>query len=232
MKIRNVFTKIVGLSIGLSPIWLVIHPSLAISASPTATPSSSPVATVSGDTVKEEIKQRIQDAVNDKLKSAQDDLNKKSLQQRLVGLVGKINDLKQSSFTLTTISDSFQVKYSTQSAVIKDNKPIKTSDLSINDRAIVIGRFNDLNVLDASRIVIVKETAPILKKLVLATIVSIDKTAKTIKVSLDGKEQILMIGKKLIFDYETFKPKSKIAAIILPSSDSKSPSILLKIKSY
>lgn len=211
MTIKNIFTKAIGLVIGLTPIWFMAHPNLAISA--TATPSS--------DTVNQEIKQRIQDAVNDKLKSVQ-----------LVGLVGKISDLKQSSFTLTTITDSIQVSYSTQSASVKENKPIKTSEISINDRAIVIGRFTDSNVLEASRIIIVKETTPILKKLVLTTVVSLDKIAKTIKVNLDGKEQTLVVGKKLILDYGSLKPKSKIAAIILPSSDPKSPSILLKIKLF
>ncbi len=209
MAIKNIITKAVGLIFGLSPTWFMAHPNLAISA--TATPSS--------ETVNQEIKQRIQDAVNDKLQLVQ-----------LVGLVGKISDLKQSSFTLNTTTDSVQVSYSTQSASVKENKPIKTSDISINDKAIVIGRFTDSNVLDASRIIVVKDTTPIIKKLVLATIVSVNKTSKTIKVKSDNLDLTLTSGKKLTLDFDKLKSGTKIAAIILPSSDSKSPSVLLKLR--
>lgn len=212
MAIKNIIIKVVGLIFGLSPIWFMAHPNLAISA--TATPSS--------ETVVQEIKQRIiQNAVNDKLKLVQ-----------LVGLVGRISDLKQNSFTLTTISDSVQVSYSTQSASIKENKPIKTSDISINDKAIVIGRFTDSNVLDASRIIVVNDTPPIIKKLVIATIVNVDKTAKTIKIKTDNLDMTLTPSKKLTLEFDKLKPGTKIAAIILPSSNPKSPSTLLKLKSF
>lgn len=212
MAIKNIIIKVVGLIFGLSPIWFMAHPNLAISA--TATPSS--------ETVVQEIKQRIiQNAVNDKLKLVQ-----------LVGLVGKISDLKQNSFTLTTISDSVQVSYSTQSASIKENKPIKTSDISINDKAIVIGRFTDSNVLDASRIIVVNDTPPIIKKLVIATIVNVDKTAKTIKIKTDNLDMTLTPSKKLTLEFDKLKPGTKIAAITLPSSNPKSPSTLLKLKSF
>lgn len=173
--------RIIALLFGLSPIFLMAYPTLVISADP-------------NDNINEEIKQRIQDVVQDKLKM-----------KKLIGVVGKITNLKLDAITLVNNIDSYHISVASNSAIQKDNKPIKINDLAISDRLIVIGYLNDNDVLESRRIIVTKEQALIQKKFETITITKIDKKTNTINA--------ITIPTKLTFEFDKVKIGDKLAVI-------------------
>lgn len=198
-------SKLFGLLLGLTPIWFLINPSLVISV--TTLPEDSPLASDS-QTITEELKQRIQNVVQEKLKSSP-----------LVGYVGKITDLKQGSFTLNTQAGTVPVTYNAETAVIKEAKTIKTDLLSLNDRVIVIGRFDANKILAAKRLVVTPESSSVTKRLVLGNIIKINKANKSLRLMVGNQELILSAGKKLTLDFEKIKLNDKLIGIILETDD-------------
>lgn len=177
--------RIIALLFGLSPIFFMAYPTLVISADP-------------NDNINEEIKQRIQDVVQDKLKM-----------KKLIGVVGKITDFKLDAITLVNNIDSYHVSVASNSAIQKDNKPIKINDLAISDRLIVIGYLNDNDVLESRRIIVTKEQILIQKKFETITITKIDKKTNTINA--------ITIPTKLTFEFDKVKVGDKLAIITTTS---------------
>src|SRR3989338_80574 len=151
--------KIIAILIGISTICFIAFPSLVISADLADTKIST-----SSDNIKEEIKQRIQEVVQDKMKI-----------KKLIGVVGKITDFRLDAITLANNLDSYHISIASNSAIQKDNKPVKISDLAISDRLIVIGYLYENNVLESRRIVVTKDQPIIQKNFELITLSKIDK---------------------------------------------------------
>ena len=181
--------KIIAFLIGISPIFYVAFPSLVISADLADTK----VAT-SSDIIKEEVKQRLQEIVQDKTRN-----------KKLIGVVGKITDFKLDAITLANNQDSYHISVASTSAIQKDNKPIKISDLAISDRLIVIGYLNENNILESRRIVATKDKPVIQKTFELITLSKIDKKA--------GKINSISIPSKLSLDFDKIKVGDKLAVI-------------------
>jgi len=186
---KNLIPKIIAFLIGISPIYLMAYPSLVISADLADTK----VAT-SSDTIKDEIKQRIQEVVQDKLKV-----------RKLIGVVGKITDFKLDAITLVNNLDSYHISVASNSAIQKENKPAKISDLAISDRLIIIGYINDSNVIDSRRIIVTKEQPLIEKTLQTITLSKIDKKNSAINT--------INVPTKLNFDFDKVKVGDKLAII-------------------
>lgn len=208
-------SKLFGLLLGLTPIWFLVNPSLVISV--TTLPEDIPLASDS-QTITEELKQRIQNVVQEKLKTSQEALENKTI-NRLVGYVGKITDLKQGSFTLNTRSETLPVTYTDDTAIVKEAKTIKAELLSLNDRVIVIGRFDTGKILTAKRIIVTPEPNLLAKRLIKGSISKINKANKSLRLIVSGKELILVAGKKLILDFDKIKVGDQIIGIILETDD-------------
>jgi hypothetical protein len=167
--------KFIAFLIGISPIFFIAFPSLVIS---------------STDPVSEELKQRIQGVLKSK---------------RLIGVVGKITDFKLDAITLVNSIDSYHVSVATNSAILKENKSVKISDLAISDRLIVIGYMGDNNVLESRRIIVTKEQLLIQKKFETITLTKIDKKTNTIN--------SITVPTKMAFEYDKIKIGDKLAII-------------------
>ena len=181
--------KIIAFLIGISPICFIAFPSLVISADLADTKIST-----SSDNIKEEIKQRIQEVVQDKMKI-----------KKLIGVVGKITDFRLDAITLANNLDSYHISIASNSAIQKDNKPVKISDLAISDRLIVIGYLYENNVLESRRIVVTKDQPIIQKNFELITLSKIDK--KTNKINS------ITVPSKLSFEFDKVKIGDKLAVI-------------------
>lgn len=196
--------KIIALLIGISPIFYVAFPSLVISADLADTK----VAT-SSDIIKEEVKQRLQEIVQDKTRN-----------KKLIGVVGKITDFKLDAITLANNQDSYHISVASTSAIQKDNKPIKISDLAISDRLIVIGYLNENNILESRRIVATKDQPVIQKTFELITLSKIDKKA--------GKINSIFIPSKLSLDFDKIKVGDKLA--VITTTEGKTTTLLKYLK--
>ena len=193
--------KIIAFLIGISPICFIAFPSLVISADLADTKIST-----SSDNIKEEIKQRIQEVVQDKMKI-----------KKLIGVVGKITDFRLDAITLANNLDSYHISIASNSAIQKDNKPVKISDLAISDRLIVIGYLYENNVLESRRIVVTKDQPIIQKNFELITLSKIDK--KTNKINS------ITVPSKLSFEFDKVKIGDKLAVI---TTTTDKPTTLLK----
>lgn len=197
--------KIIAFLIGISPIFYVAFPSLVISADLADTK----VAT-SSDIIKEEVKQRLQEIVQDKTRN-----------KKLIGVVGKITDFKLDAITLINNQDSYHISVASTSAIQKDNKPIKISDLAISDRLIVIGYLNnENNILESRRIVATKDQPVIQKTFELITLSKIDKKA--------NKINSITVPSKLPFDFDKAKVGDKLA--VITTTEGKTTTLLKYLK--
>lgn len=202
-------------------LYLLLSPSQIFAADSTDTPVASASA------IKEDINKRIKEAIDKNLKNTQEELVPQV--NKIVGYAGTISDIKQNVFTLLVDSGSFQVTLSSSSAIIKDNKPLKPELLSVKDSAIVIGNISSSDIISAKRIVIYKDSAIKLeKKVILSPIVKI-KT-NTIVIKIDGKDQEVLLGKKLKLDLKTLTTTNKIFGIVVNNIEPNGPFTLLQAK--
>ncbi len=170
-------------------------------------------------------------AIVDKVVKAALDKNLKNVQDTnlLVGYAGVISDIKLGVFDLTTGQVNLQISYDSKTTIIKDGKALKPELLSVKDKAIVIGNMSSPDILVAKRIVISsKDEAPVIEKRVIySPIVKIKGNILTL--IIDGKNQEVVIGKKLKLDPKTLTTDNKIFAILLMDTEGKATLLQAKV---
>ena len=157
-------------------------PVLAITLTPTATPSTTP-------TSEQDQAEIIRNIVQQKLSSEEAMRRAASL----VGYVGKITAISSSSITLQSNGDVLQVKTSDKTTYNKSGV-VKFSSLAINDKAIVIG-IMDKNIIDAKRIVVIKESPSEVPSVIFGKILSSDVKTRTIIVRTKDDDQTFILSR-------------------------------------
>lgn len=197
---------------------------------PTPNPVDAPIASSSQEIVnktKEEILKKAQE----QFKQTEENLNTKSNIAQLVGYKGAITNIAQNAITVVADKINLQVSFDAGTTIIKDGRPIKPDQLSIKDAVIVIGYSIGNEVITAKRIVVIKETSPEpTKKIVFSPINKINLKSKSLSITIDGQEQILVLGKKLKLDLNLLQTGQRLFGVILLPNNPKDPATLFLAK--
>lgn len=180
-----------------------VRPAFAQTASVSATPSPETI-------------NRIQEAINKNLKNAETVLSETS--NRLVGYAGIVSDIKEGVISLESGSLSIQVSLTPTTAILKDGKSIKPEQISLNDKALIIGNLTAPEVITAKRIVIsTKEEKKVEKRIVFSPILKINATTLTLKI--DDKNTNLTLGKKLKLNLKELNLGQKVFGVVQLGTD-------------
>lgn len=212
-------------------------PLYAVSPTPTATPTPKTTVTPTPtktssitDTPIASSSEEITSSVVEKIKSVVKNNPSPTIDNPLLGMVGTVKSLTNSSLTFITKNNTLQVVTDTNSIIVNNGKPAKLKDIAVDSKIIVIGSaINSDDIYLAKRIIIVPETpAPTTSRSVIfGTIKKIDATKKTITVtSPDQNDTVLNITSKSSPAIKDFTLNSKIIAIIKTDTKAGSSSLL------
>ena len=125
-----------------------------------ASPCLAATATTSADNavVNSNIEDRIKNIVQQNLSTTEALIKERINENSLSGYVGKITNISSMNLTLMSGADTIQVKTSEKTVYSKSNQAVKSSSLAIGDKVIVVGLLARNDIIDAKRIVIVKDS--------------------------------------------------------------------------
>lgn len=190
------------------------------------TSTDTPVASPSA--IQEQIKERIKNVVQEKLKSTEENLENKAASGIIVGYQGVVTDIAENSLTLLSDKTNYQISVSSGSAIIKNGKTIKPDQISIKDTIIVIGNSIANEVINAKRIVLVTDNTPSpQRQVIFAPIAKINTKSQSLAVTYKGKNQVLVLDKKLKLDLTTLKMGQMLFGLIQMPDNPTDPATLL-----
>jgi len=188
-------------------------PSLAVTATPSATP------TATDKEVSDNLETRIMKLVQQNLSTTEAMLKEKINQSQLVGYVGKISAISTESLTFKTNGDIFQVRVTSGTTYNKNNQASKFPSLAIGDKAIIIGELAKKDLLNAKRIIVVKDEPSEIPTIIKGKIQSQNLKTRTIVVrntQKDGKNKDVeyIVSRKANLKQEAFTPGKNIIGIV------------------
>lgn len=196
-------------------ITLILLLSLAtpVIADDTATSSSDTPEASQDSTVRRDLETLIQNTVKENLSSTEAELAEKVKENKLVGYVGDITAITAESLTLKSDGEIFQVGITKNTTYSKLNKTVKYDALAIGDKAIVMGLQPKKDILDAKRIVVVRDTPTVLPKVLSGEITDIDKAHRTISFKANGTVMPLVLSRHANLYLSDFKVGKKAVVI-------------------
>jgi len=176
-------------------------------ATPSAQLSVSPAPTNIEDKIKLLVKENLS-TTEAKLKEMMD-------LQSLVGYVGTISSISSGVISIDTHGNLMQISTTDKTTIIKANAKIKATSLAIADKMIVIGTLIKDDILQAQRIVVIKdEPNPVKTKALVAKVETVDLKKKTIVLNISGTSSLYPLSKKNTVVLADLKPGQNIFAII------------------
>lgn len=186
----------------------LVAPSSTLAVS--ATPSASPTATQ--ETVEDNVQERLRNIIQEKLSTTEAQLREKIGQLSLVGFVGKFTAISSESLTFQSNGDTLQVK-TTDKTTYNKNGVVKLSSIAIGDKAIVIGTNSLKDIIDAKRIVVVKDTPSVIPAVISGKIVSSDAKTRTVNIRQQNVDKSLTLSRKANLKIEALVQGKSIIAI-------------------
>ena len=181
----------------LSILLTFISPVLAATTTPTATPTE----TQDQVTI-------IRNIVQQNLATAEAMYRKASL----VGYVGRISAITSQSITLKFNGDTFQVRTTEDTTYNKSGKA-NFSSLAIQDKAIVIGTMTNKDIIDAKRIVIIKDVPSELPQIVSGKILSADTKTRIVIIRTQKGDFNFILSRKAVLKIDKFISGKPVIAI-------------------
>lgn len=175
-------------------------PTLAVTATPSAT---------------SEMENKIKTLVQENLSTTEAKLKEKVDLQTLVGHVGKITTIGSNNLSIDSKNTLLQITTTSKTVFSKDGNNIKITSLAIGDKVIVIGTSVKEDIIQAKKIVIIKDE-PILVKTtaVVSKIKAVDYKKKNITLDINGTDQILTLSKKSTVNLDELNADQTILAVI------------------
>ena len=174
---------------------LLPTPVFAITSTASATPSTPTPTTLPSDASNLETK--IQNYVQQNLATAEAKIKEKVNQLNLVGYVGKVTSISNSSVTINSEGELFQVVTTDNTAIVNGNQKIKLSSIAIGDNLIVIGTLNTKNnILDAKRIVEIDVTVTDYPVVYVGKITTVDVKKNIVTLQTSQNILKLILSKK------------------------------------
>ena len=181
----------------LSLLLTFTSPILAV----TSTPSATPTEAQDQVTI-------IRNIVQQNLATAEAMIRKSSL----VGYIGRISAISSTSITLKFNGDTFQVRTSEDTTYNKSGKA-NFSSLAIQDKATVIGTMTNKDIIDAKRIVIIKDVPSELPQVVSGKILSADTKTRIIIIRTLSGDQTFILSRRAVLKIDKFVSGKPVVAI-------------------
>lgn len=196
-----------------------IHPVLAITSTPSATPN-------------QELQDKIKSLVKENLETTESIIQKDVVLKSLVGYSGKVKSVGSKNITLEVDQDLLQVAVTASTTITKLGTEIKTTSIALADKLIVIGQKTKDNVLEAKTISVISEPNPetiVTTKAEIATIKNIDLKKKTFTLVINSQDLSFTLSRKSTVKLENFTDGDQIFAITKKYQGKNSLSRAIKI---
>jgi len=176
--------------------------------------TSSATSSVSDETVRDNLENRIKNIVKENLSTTEALLKERLNQISLVGYVGQISSISSESLTFQFGQDTFQIKTTDKTTYTKNGQVAKFTSLAIKDRAIIIGVITKKDIIEAKRIVVVKDEASTLPTVVAGTIVSLDTKNRKVIINSSGTDKTYIISRRSNLKLENYLPSKSILSVV------------------
>ena len=176
--------------------------------------TSSATSSISDETVRDNLEDRIKNIVKENLSTTEALLKERLNQISLVGYVGHISSISSESLTFQSGQDTFQVKATDKTTYTKSGQVAKFTSLAIKDKAIVIGVITKKDIIEAKRIVVVKDETSVLPTIVAGTIVSLDTKNRKLVINFGDTDKTYIISRRSNLKLENYIPSKSIISVV------------------
>ena len=164
--------------------------------------------------IRNNLQNRIRNIVQQNLSTTEAELAEKVAQNKLVGYTGIITAISTESITVKFNGDIFQVSTGEKTTYYKAGQNAKFTSLAIGDKAIVIGLLPKADILDAKRIVVIKDTPSSLPQVIFGTIKTVNTKTRIITISSGETENEMIISRKANLSVSDFEEGKKAVVIV------------------